>query len=103
PACSESLRSESRATRRCSRMNSPRSCIRSSRSFMLLTVRELSRAPVIGPTSTNEGSGGEEAFAEGDEDVGDLGVELRPTHAGDLVGGVVEREGSPVGAVGGHG
>src|SRR3977135_4107178 len=30
PAMSESLRSESRATRRCSRMNSPRSCMRAS-------------------------------------------------------------------------
>src|SRR6266545_2632154 len=34
PASSESLRSDRRATRRCSRMNSPRSCMRVSRSFI---------------------------------------------------------------------
>src|SRR5438105_5026907 len=50
PASSESLRRESRATRRCSRMNSPRSCMRVSRSFIpRSTVREWDARVEVGP------------------------------------------------------
>src|SRR5437588_11450738 len=95
PPMSESFRSDSRATLRCSRMNSPRSRILDWRSSMLTAKRLRARASTA--------RDGNQALAQGDEHLGHVGIELGAAHAGDLLGRVLEGKGGAVGPVGGHG
>src|SRR5437588_9153455 len=95
PAMSESLRSESRATLRCSRMNSPRSRIRD---WMSSIATAKGYASCLG-----RGSYRHQPLAQGGEDLGHVGVELGAAHAVDLPGRVLEGQGGAVGPVGRHG
>src|SRR5439155_4130970 len=93
PACSESFRSDRRATRRCSRMNSPRSRMRSSSPCMATYDKRW----------RTSGGDGKQPLAQRHEHLGHVRVELRASHTRDLVGRVVDRERGPGRAIGGHG
>src|SRR5438309_11682267 len=80
PAMSESLRSDRRATLRCSRMNSPRSRIRD---WMSSIATAKGYASCLG-----RGSYRHQPLAQGGEDLGHVGVELGAAHAVDLPGRV---------------
>src|SRR5438874_3168243 len=89
PAMSDSFRRDNRATRRCSRMNSPRSRIRVSRSFMGLMLTLASRMRLHRHRT--------EALAEGHEDPTHVGVELGAGHALDLARRMLDAERRAVG------
>src|ERR1041384_4354559 len=89
PACSLSLRSDSRALRRWSRMKSPRSRIRPSRPSVIATTLAAGRAV--------------EATAERDPRGDDRRVELAARHPFEFFHRARRGHGRPVRPVGGHG